>query len=295
MANLWMIKGKIKSVWNLKKITRALEVVSTVKLQKIKDKADSQKEYLLDLVHIISTTWSLKTFFDQDSTNLEEEETVLNIVITSERWLCGWLNSKLLRKVVTENNDKKSDVFVIGKKGLEFFKRTWSNIVWSLSVSDKYDEKSLLPLYTFFDEAISTGKYTSIYIYFNYFKNSIMQLPTAMQLYPFTSESFDSLLADLDIKSVTDMDTWDKDLMIEPSLEEFAIEARRQLRNFVLSSTILQNKAWEHASRMIAMKNAKDNATDLGKKLKQTFNKARQGAITQEISEIVSAKIAIWD
>lgn len=291
MANLWMIKGKMKSVWNLKKITRALEVVSTVKLQKIKEQADQQKEYLLDLVHIITTTGSQAELFDVDSDH-EDENKTLHIVVTSERGLCWWLNSKLLRKVYADMSDT-DEVFALGKKWLEFFKRSNIGIAGSLSVWDKYDEKTLLPLYTFFDQAISSGTYSTINIYFNYFKNSILQIPTAMQIYPFTPEAFDDLVQQIWVDTVTDLTVWNKDLLVEPSLAEFAVEARRQLRNFVLSSTILQNKAWEHASRMIAMKNAKDNAIDIGKKLKQTFNKARQGAITQEISEIVSAKIAI--
>ena len=281
----------MKSVWNLKKITRALEVVSTVKLQKIKDQADHQKEYLLDLVHIINATGSQAALFDVEQW-ADDSTSALHIVITSERGLCGGLNSKLLRKVHSEMSDT-DEIFVIGKKWLEFFKRSGATLAGSLSVWDKYDEQTLLPLYTLFDQAIQKRTYTTINIYFNYFKNSIFQVPTAMQVYPFTPEAFDDLLVQIDVDTMSDITIGNKDLAIEPSLEEFAQEVMRQLRNFVLSSTILQNKAGEHASRMIAMKNAKDNANWLGKKLKQTFNKARQGAITQEISEIVSAKIAI--
>ena len=285
----------MKSVGNLKKITRALEVVSTVKLQKIKDKADQQKEYILDLINIVSTTWSISDLFENDSIHPKYSDRALHIVVTSERWLCGWLNSKLLRKSYNDMNQNPADVFVVGKKWLEFYKRVDAEIVWSVHVPDSFDQESLLPLYTFFDQAIESKKYTSIYIYYNYFKNSIVQVPTAMQVYPFTSWSFTTLVSDLEIETMTSIDAWEKDLLVEPSAQEFATEARRQLRNVVLSSTILQNKAGEHASRMIAMKNAKDNATTMWKKLKQTFNKARQWAITQEISEIVSAKIAIWD
>ena len=82
-------------------------------------------------------------------------------------------------------------------------------------------------------------------------------------------------------------------MIIEPDEATLITEAKRQIRNYVIASAIVQNKAWEHASRMVAMKSAKDNAADLVKSLTLSFNKARQGAITQEISEIVSAKIAI--
>ena len=104
----------MKSVGNLKKITRALEVVSTVKLHKIKDQADMQKEYLLDLIHIITMTGSQAELFTTPSSTLDSDKS-LNIIITSERGLCGGLNSKLLRKVYGEMN-KNDDVFVVGKK-----------------------------------------------------------------------------------------------------------------------------------------------------------------------------------
>ncbi len=291
MANLREIKGKIKSVGNLKKITRALEVVSTVKLQKLKGQADSLKEYLVDLMNIVSTVWGVHSIFGESNNTGTKS---LTVAFTSERGLCGWLNSKLLRKISKEMAEKDSDYFVVGKKWLEYFKRTGGNIVWSLNVGDKFTEKDLLPLYTFFDTALAGGEYSEVNLYFNYFKNSIAQIPTKIELYPFKQESFEAFLKDIDVE-ISQPELGNKDLMIEPSVGEYLVELRRQIRNYVISSALLQNKTGEHAARMIAMKNAKDNATEFSKKLKLNFNKARQWAITQEISEIVSAKIAIED
>jgi len=290
MANLREIKSKIKSVGNLKKITRALEVVSTVKLQKLKDQTEALKSYLVDLMSIVSTVGNVHSIFEESSASTSD--TTLAVIFTSERGLCGWLNSKLLRKSTKELKGKEVEYFVIGKKGLEYIKRTWWNIVWSLTIWDSFSEEDLLPLFTYFDESIAAGKYKEVKLYFNYFKNSIFQVPTNIELYPFAKEAFESFLADIDVELVTP-ELGNKELLIEPNQEEYMDQLRRQLRNYVISSALLQNKTWEHAARMIAMKNAKDNATDFSKKLKLNFNKARQWAITQEISEIVSAKIAI--
>ena len=290
MANLKTIKSKIKSVSNLKKITRALEVVSTVKLQKLKDQADSLKSYLVDLMTIVSTVGQYHAIF-ADQKDIGSSKT-LAVVFTSERGLCGGLNSKLLRKVSKDIKEKEVEYFVIGKKWMEYFKRVGATLVWSLNIGDNFTEEDLLPLFTFFDTALASGAYGEVQLYFNYFKNSISQIPTSVELYPFRQESFEMFLSDIDVE-MTPPELGNKDLMIEPSVDEYMIELRRQIRNFVISSALVQNKTGEHAARMIAMKNAKDNATEFAKSLKLSFNKARQWAITQEISEIVSAKIAI--
>lgn len=292
MANLKQIKTKIKSVSNLKKITRALEVVSTVKLQKVKNQADGLKAYLVDLLAILSQVNDRYALFEDQAWISEGKELV--VVITSERGLCGWLNSKILRKIYNDYKDNTSaEFFVVWKKWLEFIKRMWWTICGSMSVSDKFDEKELLPLYTYFDQAVAWSEFSKVTLYFNYFKNSMTQTPTSIQLYPFSKEDFTNFLEETDIDYSTETSLGTKDLLLEPGQEEFLLEARRQIRNYLISSAIIQNKAWEHAARMIAMKSAKDNATSFVKSLTLTFNKARQWAITQEISEIVSAKIAI--
>lgn len=289
MANLREIKTKIGSVNNLKKITRALEVVSTVKLQKVKWQAEGLKSYLLDLLAILSHLDSAVGLYDDDTTTSNGRK--LCIIVTSERGLCGWLNSKLLRNVLQTTDADTTDYFVIGKKGLEFIKRMWGNIVWNINLADNFQEKDLLPLYTFFDQAVT--EYESVDLHFNYFKNSIAQIPSVVQMMPFTQTGFESFLKTINVEIPSKIDVGEKDMIIEPDEATLIAEAKRQIRNYVIASAIVQNKAWEHASRMVAMKSAKDNATDLVKSLTLSFNKARQGAITQEISEIVSAKIAI--
>jgi F-type H+-transporting ATPase subunit gamma len=140
---------------------------------------------------------------------------------------------------------------------------------------------------------VSGHVYEEVTLYFNFFKNTIMQAPTAVQLMPFDKESFTSFISDLEIDYTFDSNIGNKDMIIEPDLKSYIVEMKRQIRNYVINAALVQNKTGEHAARMVAMKSAKDNAVDFVKSLTLSFNKARQGAITQEISEIVSAKIAI--
>ena len=296
MANLKTIKAKIKSVANLKKITKALEIVSTVKLQKAKGQAEALKEYLAALLKIITSVGlNLNMFETSDTKSASDEQAKkeLAIIVTTERWLCGSINSKLLRKAISDQKWKSTDWFAIGKKWLEFLKRADQNIVGSLNISDTFKQEELLPLYTFFDASLSQGNYDSVKIYFNYFKNSIVQIPTSIQVMPFDSVALQIFLDEIGM-SFANLEIPAGDTMIiEPNHELLKIELKRQMRNYMINAAVIQNKAWEHASRMIAMKNAKDNATGFVKKLTLNYNKTRQGVITQEISEIVSAKIAI--
>ena len=288
--SLKAIKAKIKSVKNLKKITRALEVVSTVKLQRVKDQSEKLKNYLQDLLMIISFLGEKVDIFEENNNFADKQ---LAIVVTSDRWLCWSLNSKLLKKVYENYKDQKDkvDFFVIGKKWLEYLVRMWFNVVGNLRLKDTFEEKDLLPLYSFLNQKFAN--YWKIDIWFNYFKNTLVQIPVDMQIYPFKKDNFISFLKQIDIDTNLEFKIFNKELIIEPDIESVRKEIMRQIRNYMIYSAILQNKTWEHAARMIAMKNAGDNSDKMIKTLTLSFNKARQASITKEISEITSAKMAI--
>lgn len=293
MANLKQIKAKIKSVSNLKKITRALEIVSTVKLQKVKHQADGLRTFLVYVLKIFSMMWTKEDLFAYDDKNISATQSAM-IVVTSERGLCGWLNTKLLRHMLHSVDLKTTDFFVVGKKWLEFLKRAWANIVGNIVMSDKLLQREVLPMISFFDQAIEQWTYGSISLVFNYFKNSITQIPTTMQIFPATKEHIDVFFHEIQASiSVPENLPYEKDMLVEPTIHIVREEIKRQIRNYVIMSALVQNKTGEHAARMIAMKSAKDNATGFVKSLTLKFNKERQSAITKEISEIVSAKIAI--
>lgn len=294
MPNLKQIQSKIKSVSNLKKITRALEVVSTIKLQKTKEQTESLRTYLLDLLFIIDSVAEKIDLFKHKNVQSSKK---LVIVVTTDKWLCWSMNSKLLKDVFVDLKDSKdnTDIFVIGKKWLEVLSRAWFNIVGSLSLTDNFVDEDLLPIYVYLKDALELHLYNEVQLYFNFFKSTLDQRPTSLQIFPLNKDVFETFIWKVELKRTLHSDLRWRDMIVEPNKSKLTKEIYRQIRNYIIQSAIIQNKTWEHASRMISMKNSKDNSTSIISHLTLSYNKARQAAITQEISEIVSAKIAMED
>lgn len=294
MPNLKQIQSKIKSVSNLKKITRALEVVSTIKLQKTKEQTESLRTYLLDLLFIIDSVSEKVDLFKHKNVKSNKK---LVIVVTTDKGLCWSMNSKLLKDVFLDLKDSKdnTDLFVIWKKWLEVLSRAWFNIVWSLSLNDNFVDEDLLPIYVYLKDALELHLYNEVQLYFNFFKSTLDQRPTSLQIFPLNKDVFETFIGKVELERTMQSNLRWKDMIIEPDKSKLTKEIYRQIRNYIIQSAIIQNKTWEHASRMISMKNSKDNSTSIISHLTLSFNKARQAAITQEISEIVSAKIAMED
>lgn len=295
MPNMKKIKTKIKSVSNMKQITKALEVVATVKLQKTKQQTESYRDFMTEFLKIMNV---VRTKFDMfDTSNIDSTGRRLIVVMSSDKGLCGNLNSKLFKHIFQKYNDIKDnvDIFCVGKKSFEFFARAGFNVIGHLNLSDSFQEDDLADIYKYILDGISQNKYAKIKVYFNYFKNTITQVPLRFKVYPLDQDSFDWFVKDiwLDLDEVLTTELDYKDLIVEPDMEWFQQEMINQFTQHMIYWAALQNKAWEFASRMLAMKNAKDNATDMIKDLKLSFNKARQWLITQEVTEIMSAKMAI--
>ncbi len=289
MANLKAIKQQIKSVGNIKKITKALEIVSTVKLKKVKNQTDNYKTYLEWLLEIVSLIKDKVDLFDADMISSTKE---LYIIVSSEKGLCGSLNSKLL-KMITPHITEETEIFAIGKKAIEFSKRTSGNTVQSLHLKDNFTEADLLELQTFLSQALESKKYWRITLCYNHFQSTMVQLPVSLQLLPLNKESIVQFTQQVWIERTESEQLENKDLELEPSADEFKEQLQKLFIKHVIYWAILQNKTGEFASRMLAMKNATDNSWNMIKSLKLTFNKARQAAITQEISEITSAKMSM--
>lgn len=291
MASLKQIKTKIKSNQNLKKITKALEIISTIKLQKNKSRAESLKNYFIDFVRLVSQISDKVDLFNDKIDSITDKDLV--VLVTTEKWLCGGTNTKILKLFYQWWDKDKIDVFVIGKKWFEFAGRNWYNVVWYLNTKDDITTADLIPLITYIDQ--HSSDYGKVHIVFNFFKNTITQIPTIFKLYPLDKASMDELKWQLDMSSDQDEDNQNfKDhLLLEPNPQAIREQLYKQIRTYLISSMVIQNKICEHASRMIAMKNAKDNCSKFISILMLKFNKLRQASITQEISEITSAKMAM--
>ncbi len=296
MANTKLIRTKIKSVGNLKKIIKALEVVSTIKLQKLRQKTITLKHFFVDFLNILSIVQQQVNIFDFDKSARDPNGRRLLVVITSDKGLCGWINSKLLKHISTKYKDwkHKADIFCIWKKWLEFFVRDWRNVVGTVDLKDTFEQEDLKAVYAYIKKAVQEKTYSKIKVYFNFFKNTVSQIPLRFKIYPLDHDTFDAFLKDLDIElsSVPHLKK-NQYMMIEPTISTFKQKLIEEIVQYIIYTAALNNKAGEHAARMVAMKNAKDNCTEVIDSLNLVYNKTRQQKITQEISEIVSAKIAI--
>lgn len=296
MADAKQLKIKIQSTKNIKKITNALEIISTLKLQKVKKHTIHLRDCMLSLIDIVARIDSYKHLFELPLEAKYENDTML-IVLSTEKWLCWSLNTQLFKHIHSIYGDKKeiTDVVAIGKKAKEYFKRQWYNVIQTLHVWDNVDVDSAQSIVHTIHQHWSTGTHKNIVLCYNVFRNTMKYIPSLLPLFPMRSDALLHFLEDVLGADIEPQNTIQhpKDLIIEPSLLEIKKKIYEMLTHYVIYWAIYQNKTCEFASRMLAMKWAKDNANSQIDSLKLSYNKARQDAITREIIEVVWAKSVI--
>ena len=286
MANLKEVRTRITSVTSTQQITKAMKLVSATKLRRAQNAITQMRPYAEKLNGILS---NLADNIEVDSLRVyfapREVKNVLLVVITSDRGLCGGFNSsviKLANKLVTEKYQGKNiTVLPIGKKGSEFFART------KVTVDNAFKDTFLnlngeagFNIGSFLLEAYAKGKYDAIELVFNQFKNAATLI--------LTNETF----LPIDVNKIGNQQGKKNDYIFEPSNGEILEELVPRILKTKLYRALLDSFASEHGARMVAMDKATENAGDLLKSLKVEYNRARQAAITTEISEIVSGAAA---
>ena len=272
-----------------------MEIISTLKFQKMKKSAEDLREYMNSILGIISSVNAYVDLFAQAQAQADRE---LVVLVSTEKWLCGSLNTLLFKKFDEAYAHKKDklEVFALGKKAIEYCRHHHYQLVGHMHLEDEIASRDLKSLYTFLEQALASDRYASIQVWYNFFKNTMQQLPTGFQLFPLSASSFRDFMADLSIE-IPQAQEWDLrvDMKLEPGRAKLLHSLQDMLMNIVIYGAVLHNKTWEHAARMLAMKWAKDNAITIVDDLTLSFNKARQDAITQEVLEIVSAKAVLDD
>ena len=287
MAGGREIKTKIKSVQNTRKVTRALEMVSASKIRKAQDLMKASRPYarLMRQVigHIAHATVEFKHPFMQKRENVKR---VGFIVVSTDRGLCGGLNSNLFRRLIAEIREWQDkgveiDVVAIGNKASAFFKRLKVNLVGTAThLGEKPQVAQLVGVIKVMLDAYTEGRIDALRLGYSDFVNTMTQKPTIDALLPLPPAQ--------DLAT-----THDWDYIYEPGPEIVLDHVlTRYIESLVYQAT-LENLASEHAARMVAMKSASDNATKAIETLSLIYNKARQAAITQEISEIVGGAAAV--
>lgn len=282
------IRVKIKSIQNTQKITKAMEMVAASKMRRAQDRMLAARPYAEKILNVVQHMSEANSEYRHPFLMEREEiKRVGFIVITSDRGLCGGLNVNVFRKLLPElkswhDKNVEIDFCPIGNKGLAFLKRMGGNILSQAThIGDTPPFDSLIGPIKVMLDAYEEGKIDKLFLVYNDFINTMTQQPAVQQLVPAHVEEPDDQLAG----------HWD--YIYEPDARPVMDALLTRYLEALIYKAVVENNASEQASRMVAMKAATDNAGNLIDELQLVYNKARQAAITQEISEIVSGAAAV--
>jgi len=287
MAGGREIKTKIKSVQNTRKVTRALEMVSASKIRKAQDRMKASRPYARAMKQVIGHLAQANSEYRHPFlVEREEVKRVGYIIVSSDRGLAGGLNNNLFRKVLGEirqwqDKGAEIDLVTIGQKAATFFRRIRVNMLASVThLGDVPHLEQLVGVIKVMLDAYESGKVDRVYLVYNDFVNTMTQRAAFDQLLPLPA-------------SDTQVARHDWDYIYEPDAQAVLDHVLTRYVESLVYQAVLENVASEHAARMVAMKAASDNASKLIDTLNLAYNKSRQAAITQEISEIVGGAAAV--
>lgn len=287
MANTKDLRNRISSVKNTQQITKAMKMVSAAKLRRAQHAITNARPYALRLRSVISKIAQGKGLEHRFFRKVEKPESVLFVVLTSDRGLCGSFNSSIIRfadRFYKENKHvyKTADFFFIGRRAAEFFKRREIeavDVVVNLAKDIKYEMAQDLASRIL--EWFGTGRYDEVQIIYNEFKSAISQKVTCEKLLPLNSSEADETL---DLNG---------DLLFEPTADEILDQLLEKHFSIQIYRCMQESIASEHGARMNAMENATKNAGEMIRVLTLSLNKIRQAAITTELIEITSGAEAL--
>jgi F-type H+-transporting ATPase subunit gamma len=284
------IRGKIKSVENTKKITKAMEMVAASKMRRAQERMRSARPYSDKIRNIASNLAEANPEYTHPFlVKQDASKTVGIIVVTTDKGLCGGLNTNALRVLTTklrelEGRGNKIEAVAIGNKGFGFLNRVGAKVVsHAVQIGDTpHLDKLIGPVKVLLD-AYQEGRLDAVYIVYTKFINTMKQEPMLEQLLPLSSERMTA-----DKKTTTD---WD--YIYEPDAQSVIDELLVRYVEALIYQAVAENLASEQSARMVAMKSASDNAGNVIGELRLIYNKTRQAAITKELSEIVAGAAAV--
>lgn len=280
------VKTKITSIKSTQKITSAMEMVAASKMRRAQDRREVSKPYADRIRAVVGHIANADSEYKHQYLEQRDIKRVGYVIVSTDRGLCGGLNTNLFKEVIRSmkawaDQGVEIDLCVLGNKAASFFGSLGGNIV--ATVKDLGDEPSAQDLIGGVKVMLDNyddGKIDKLYVVANEFVNTMTQKPSIHQLLPLLPNEDDKL-----------KHHWD--YLYEPEAKELLDGLLVRYIESQVFQGVVENKACEQAARMIAMKNATDNAGDLINELQLLYNKARQSAITQELSEIVSGAAAV--
>lgn len=282
--NIRAVRKKIKSVSSVKKITGAMEMVSVIKMKKAQTAAVESKPYQDNLEEIIKETTArveevVSPLLKKASPNLNKE---LSIMISTNKGLCGSYNFNLYKYVYKNVNTENHDFIVIGKKGALFLSKIGGNVIADFSTGLPLNNVSAI--FKLAMDGFLDNKYKQVNIFYNKFISTLSNTPVKEVLLPITYEQ---------PKEEKVVEKRGEEFMIEPSPQELMDHLLKSYVEEKIRNCIIQAEAGEHSSRMIAMKNATENAENVIYNLTLLRNKIRQEKITNELLDMVTAKESV--
>jgi F-type H+-transporting ATPase subunit gamma len=283
------IRGKIKSVENTKKITKAMEMVAASKMRKAQDRMRAARPYSDKVRNVAANLGKANPEYKHPFMKVNADAKAAGfIVVTTDKGLCGGMNTNVLRAVTTRLRENQSagmtaQAVAIGNKGLGFLNRIGAQVVaHATQLGDTpHLDKLIGPVKVLLD-AYAAGKVNVVYLCYTKFINTMRQEPVVEQLLPLTSDN---------LKADEGEHAWD--YIYEPDARVVIDELLLRYVEALVYQAVAENMASEQSARMVAMKAATDNAGNVIAELKLVYNKTRQAAITKELSEIVAGAAAV--
>jgi F-type H+-transporting ATPase subunit gamma len=282
------IRDQIKSVQSTQKITKAMEMVAASKMRKAQDRMNAARPYAQKIRSVVAHIAKANLEYKHPFTIEREVKRVGFIIVSSDRGLCGGLNINVFRKAMSAMADWDAkgveiDIASVGAKSMQYFRRSGGNVVSEAShFGDEPNLSDLLGAITSMLKAYEAGKIDRLYLVSNEFVNTMTQTPAVQQLLPVAA----SEEAAEEVPALFDY-------IYEPEAKPVLDTVLKRYIESQVYQSVVENIACEQSARMVAMKAASDNAGELINDLQLVYNKARQAAITQEISEIVSGAAAV--
>jgi F-type H+-transporting ATPase subunit gamma len=288
MANTRDIRNRIKGVKNTRKITKAMQMVATSKMKRAQESAKCGRPYALLLADVIG---SLSNNLQESGHAFFESRPVKHrgiLVLSTDKGLCGALNANLFRLV--NEVDASAKFVAVGKRATQYLSRTRRDLLADFTVSDRAPFSEVRKVVEFLLHQYLEENIDTVEVAYTSFVNTLQQEPEIVQLLPFSD--LETMLATLHARFGSPDDELAKDsreILFEPGREEILAELASLYVKQEIYQLILESQASEHSARMVAMKNATDNAGNLVDDLTLQYNRARQAAITQEIIELSAA------
>jgi len=288
------VKAKIGSVKNISELTSALETFSALKMKKTQKRFLESKPFAQEMAKILR---DMKKALREGKSVFLEHRPIKNIlvcVVASDRGFCGSFNANILRfadkEIVKIREEGEVEIMPVGKKSIDHFKRK-EMIRYSFSgVGDYWSFKQTKEISDFLIKAFLENKYQKVYILYTHFRSSFVQKPTMVQLFPGRTKTIENFLKEEEKNDSVDVGA---NYLMEPSANVILDEIIPAFVEYLIYQFILSANTSEHSARMMAMRNASDNARDVLETLRLAYNKARQEQITSEVCEISSTKEAM--